>query len=129
MTGIVVGCVNFVLFMLASYASVNAYKIVKWCGSEQQTAMAIWLVALVVYSVLIVSFLFGWTVIATLCFVTLFAIQSVWRPLLMSRLSNSSNEALAATVLSVEAQSVSFGKAVFAPLLGFAVDRSTQALG
>merc|ERR1712070_1357052 len=36
MTGIVVGCVNFVLFMLASYASVNAYKIVKWCGSEQQ---------------------------------------------------------------------------------------------
>lgn len=129
MTGIVVGCVYFGLFLLASYASVNAYRIVKWCGSEHQTAIAIWLIAIVTYGALTVSFLLGWTVLATLCFVALFAIQSVWRPLLISRLSNCSNEALAATVLSVEAQSVSFGKAVFAPLVGFAVDTYTQAWG
>lgn len=129
MTGIVVGCVYFVLFLLASYASVNAYKIVKWCGSEHQTAKVMWLIVIVVYSILTVSFFLGWTVLATLCFVALFAIQSVWRPLLMSRLTNSSNEALAATVLSVEAQSVSFGTAIFGPLIGSAVDTYTQAWG
>lgn len=128
-TGILVGSVNFFLFLLASYTSVNAYKIVKWCGSEQQTAAVIWLVTTVTYVVLTLSFVMGWTSIAALCFVALFGLHSVWRPLLISRLTNNSNEALAATVLSVEAQSVSFGTAVFAPLVGFAVDTFTQTWG
>lgn len=129
MTGVVAGCVYFFLFLLSSYVSVNAHRIVKWCGSEQQTAIAIWLMAIVIYGLLIVSVLLGWTAAATLCFVAIFAVQNVWRPLLMSRLTSSSKEALAATVLAAEAQCVSFGTAVFAPLIGFAVDTSTQAWG
>jgi len=128
-TGSLAGAVYLVLFLLASAASVNAHVVVKLCGTEQRTAVLIWLVCIVTYLVLMASYVTGSTVIATTCFIVLYCIQSVWRPLLMSRLSNNSDDTLAATVLSVEAQSVSFGKALCAPLIGYMVDKTTETWG
>ena len=49
--------------------------------------------------------------------------QSAWRPLIISRFDAYSPETHGTSILSVESQSQTFAKMIFAPALGFLVDQ------
>lgn len=65
-----------------------------------------------------------WTAaLAVAGFILLVLLENLWRPLFLDRLDEVSDSKFGAAVLSVEAQFQSLGVMVFAPLVGFAVDR------
>jgi len=71
--------------------------------------------------------------IAVLAFVALAMLQNVWRPMLLTRFEQCTDNAMRATLLSVDSQAKSIFTMVAAPLLGLAVDHmglwSVGALG
>ena len=57
-----------------------------------------------------------------MCFVVLYIVQNLWRPVLISRFDAHSDEANGATVLSIESQAKSLSTMIIAPVLGLAID-------
>ncbi len=55
-------------------------------------------------------------------FVMLYVVQNLWRPILISRFDAYSDEAMGATVLSIESQAKSLSTMVIAPVLGLLID-------
>ena len=119
---VLIGPVFFVLFILSAVASRNAHLIVDRIGHEDTTARQLWGLIFVVFLVLFPSAYYGihWIMIAV--FVLLYVVQNIWRPVLISRLDDHSDEARGATVLSIESQAKSAATMVLAPVLGLAVD-------
>ncbi|MCP4120396.1 MAG: MFS transporter [Bacteroidetes bacterium] len=119
---ILIGPVYFFLFVMSAIASRKSHKLVKKHGDEDQAARRIWLYLLIIMAALIPSMYFKvyWAMIAG--FILLYILQNLWRPVLISRFDEHSNEAQGATMLSVESQSKSIATMVIAPLLGAAID-------
>ena len=121
-TGLLAGAVYFLLFLVASFASRNAHVVVKSFPNEHRAAQSVWGVWAGLYAALTICLLADSAVGAAVCFGGLYTLQNVWRPLLMSRLTASCSAPLMATMLSVEMQVISLGKALLAPTLGGLVD-------
>ena len=117
-----VGPVYFVLFLLSALASRRSHKLVSTLGGEEPAARALWGVNLIIFALLLPASLLGYMGLIIFLFITLFALQNIWRPILVSRFDNESQESQGATILSIESQGKSLATMVFAPLLGFLVD-------
>jgi MFS family permease len=109
-TAVLVGLVYFGLFLLAAAASRHAHRLAR--------PRAIWLAAAAAYGTLLV----GIEAVAVVGFVALYALQNIWRPVLVSRIDDVSDSAAGSTLLSVESQARRLTTMVLAPLLGWAVD-------
>ena len=128
-TGLVAGLVYFVLFLVASVASRNAHFVVKWFSNEERAAISVWILWVLLYASLTLTLFAGSAAGAAACFCGLYALQNVWRPLLMSRLTARCSASVMATVLSVEMQVISLAKASLAPLLGMYTDAVEASAG
>ena len=119
---VLIGPVFFVLFMLSAVASRNAYRLVSKPGREDHASRLLWGICLLCYLVLLPAMYFEthWVTIAG--FVSLYIVQNLWRPVLISRIDAHSDEAKGATVLSIESQAKSVSTMIIAPILGLAVD-------
>jgi len=136
-TAIVIGAVFLVLYLLSSWASRQAYRVVNRFGSEASAARALWVGTVAAYGGLLVilaaagsgladrSGRVAWPLLAVaiLLFMGLYVIQNFWRPALLARFNEHVDPAESATVLSIESQTKTWGTMVLAPLLGLAVDR------
>ncbi|MDO9515812.1 MAG: MFS transporter [Syntrophales bacterium] len=119
---IIVGVVYFILHLLSAWASRKSHRITQHAGGEEQGAVRIWKGALVVYLLLAVILYMKWYYLAIVGFMVLYIMQSLWRPILISRFDAYATETRGATVLSIESQAKSASTALVAPILGIAVD-------
>jgi len=122
-TALLVGPVYFVLHLLASAGSRNAHRVATAAGSEGHAARWLWGVNAAVFASLAATAYFRVLPVVVAAFVALYVLQSMWRPILVSRFDACSHESQGATVLSIESQAQRLATMVVAPLLGWAVDR------
>ncbi len=119
---VLIGPVFFILFILSAVASRNVYRLVLRAGHEDNTARILWGLSLLIFAALLPSTYCGINWIMITCFIALYVIQNLWRPVLISRFDAHSDEAKGATILSIESQAKSLSTMIIAPLLGLAVD-------
>lgn len=121
-TALLVGPVYFLLFLLSATGSRNAHRVAASAGSEEHAARRLWAADAAAYAVLAATAFFGILPVLAAAFVALHVLQSVWRPILVSRFDACSRESQGATVLSIESQAQRLATMIVAPLLGWAVD-------
>jgi len=126
-TALLAGPVYFVLFILSAMASRNAHRLVSRPGGEDRTARLLWGCMVIIFAGLLPAMVFNLRAAMIGGFIALFVLQNVWRPVLISRVGAHSDEAKAATVLSIESQAKSISTMLIAPALGLAVDLVNRA--
>lgn len=127
---VLIGPVYFCLYLLSAAASRNAHKLADRAGGEDRAARWLWVVSLVTFAAMTPSMYFDVHSMIICGFVALFALQNVFRPILISRIDSHCSEEQGATLLSIENQSKSLSTMFLAPLLGLAVDLVTaRSLG
>ncbi|MEE8397883.1 MAG: MFS transporter [Desulfobacterales bacterium] len=119
---ILIGPVFFALFILSAIASRNAYRLVSKPDQEDGTSRLLWGFSVLIFLISMPAMFFGvhWLMITG--FVSLYIVQNLWRPVLISRFDAHSDEGRGATVLSIESQAKSLSTMIIAPILGLAVD-------
>ncbi len=121
-TAIIVGSSFFIIFLLTSTASKNAWRI------EEHTAnlpKAINLVYFIGVTSIGISGLLLWLdypVLATLVFIFLYLAQNIRRPLMISYLSEIISSKIMASGLSTESQLQTILIVIYAPIFGWLVD-------
>jgi MFS family permease len=110
------------LSVLGAWASRRAKGVVKQAGSKDAAAAKLWVALAVVWAAGLVGALTGWFALLIAGFVVLNLLESVWRPVILARFDDASEERSGATLLSVESQARSLLTMILAPLLGAAVD-------
>jgi len=121
-TAVLIGAVGFVLYLLSSLAARHAHRLADRAGSEQRVARWLWWLDLAVFAGMAAGILAGFPGVAVAGFVAAAILQNLWRPVMVSRIADRAEPALAATVLSIESQAKRLFAAAFAPLLGWSVD-------
>jgi len=119
---LLVGPVYLALYLLSALASRKAYVLVEKHGGEDRAARILWLASLLLLAALVPALYVGWFPVIIAGFVLLHVMQNLWRPVLISRFAAHSDEAMGATVLSIESQAKSVATMIIAPGLGFLVD-------
>ena len=119
---ILIGPVYLLLYTLSAYSSRRAYLFIKISGDENSASHLLWGLLLGVLLILIPAMYFGITWMVICCFVIMYILQNLWRPVLMSRIDSCSDENKGATILSIESQAKSLSTMIIAPLIGFLVD-------
>jgi hypothetical protein len=120
---LLIGLVYFFIYLLTSFAARNAYQ-VSQRFSDRRTAVNI--TYLVGVSLLLISGLttvLEWQVLAVICFVGLFLINNLRRPINVGVISDQISSRIMASGLSAESQITTILTALFAPLLGYLADR------
>ena len=80
-----------------------------------------------VWSLALAGALTGWFALIIAGFIVLHLLESVWRPVILARFDDASEERSGATLLSVESQARSLMTMALAPLLGAAVDAAVAS--
>lgn len=130
--------VYFVLFLASAGASRQAKRLVKGPKGEkpsaaQQTArlqrarLGLWWVYAGAFAAILGGAWFRAFSLVVLAYLVIHIIQNVWRPLLVSRFDELCQESQQATILSIESQSRRVAAMIFAPILGYALERSKHA--
>ncbi len=117
------GAVYFLLAVLGILGSRLSHLLVSRAGGEKQSASILWWIDLFCYLALILMLFAKWYVGAILVFLVLELIQNLWRPMQVGRFDFVSPGKRRATILSIESQAKSVSAMIYAPLLGFMVDR------
>lgn len=121
-TGVLVGVVSAVLFLLAGWASRRAHALESALGGADRSARAIAAAVVGGYALIGACAWLGQTWLAVLVFVGLSIAQNLWRPIQVGRFDRDGAEAQGATVLSIESQGEALAAALLAPLVGALVD-------
>ena len=120
---VLVGAVYFGLYLLSAVSSRQAHRLRDAAGGSSRASRAIWIVSGTAYLSLIAVLAAGGHILAIGLFVLLAMLQNLWLPIFLERIDEASEADLGATVLSVDSQSRSVYVMLFAPVLGWAVDR------
>lgn len=123
---LLIGPAYFLLHLLSSLASRHAHRFSAAAGGEDQAAARLWLLATVVFTVILGAGYARLNALLIASFMALNVMQNLWRPLLISRIDRHADPAGGATLLSIESQSRRFATMLFAPLAGWAVDQATR---
>lgn len=121
---VLVGAVYFGLYLLSAASARGAHRLRDAAGGSERAALGIWIVSAAAYLALVAAFAGAWSALAIAVFVLLAMLQNLWLPIYLERIDEVSESELGATVLSVDAQSVSVYVMVLAPAVGWAVDRA-----
>lgn len=123
-TSVLVGITYCFIYVAASAASRNAYRISDRLGGDRPGAGALWAVTVTTYALLSLLLWAGWTAPTVALFLGLHMIQNAWRPMLLSRFNVHAEAGATATVLSIESQAKTLATMIIAPCLGWAVDHA-----
>lgn len=121
-TALLVGAVYFVLHLLSAIATRRAHRVERRLGGPVATARWIWRANLLLFALLVPSLLGDWNLVIILAFVALSMLQNLWKPLFLARIDEVSDDALGATLLSIDSQAKALFVLPAAPLLGWGVD-------
>jgi hypothetical protein len=119
---IVIGLVYFIIYLLSSFASSRSYMFSDMFSS---TRMAMNITYLVGSGFLVLSGLtthWGWNAAAVGCFIGLFLINNIRRPINIGVISDQISSGVMASGLSTESQLTTIFSAVFAPFVGLIAD-------
>ena len=121
---ILIGPVYFLLFLLSAVASRNAYKVFSLFSSDKVASQFIWKISFILFVTFFIAIFFRFTTLIITCFIFAYALQNLWRPLLLSRFDSQSaeNGDKGATLFSIERQMVSITTMIIAPILGYLID-------
>ena len=121
-TAVLIGIIYFILYYLSSYASKYSHKVLLFCKTEERAIRMIMLVTaiLLTLSAICVYVSILWP--AIICFILIFNLQNVMRPIMTARYDDLSSSDEQATILSIESQANSVGIFILAPILGFLAD-------
>lgn len=124
---LLIGAVYCCFHLGSAWSSRNAHQLSKRCGGDDAASRVMWWCMSAVYLAMLPCLIleFYYPVIAL--FFLLFLLQSTWRPLIISRFDAHSPETHGTSILSVESQSQTFAKMLFAPALGFIIDLVSRA--
>ncbi len=123
-SALLVGAVYFILYFISSYAARHSFRIADRLQGPEPSSRTLWFVSVLLFTAAAAALLANREIIVIACFVSIVILQNIWRPILMTRIDNVSNAAMGATTLSIDSQVSSFYVMVFAPILGFAVDKA-----
>ncbi len=121
-SAVLIGCVYLLISVLSIIASRNAYRLPQKLGGENEAALGIWKIGLVLFLLITPALGFQIKVVAILLFIILEMLQNFWRPVQITRFDMYSDTRKSATILSIDSQAKSLFTMIAAPLLGFTVD-------
>ncbi len=123
-TAMVVAVVYFLLYLLNSAVSRNAFRVERALSGDLHRAINLsYLLGAATVVLAGLATLRGWYGVVVLFFVGLYVIQNLRRPLTLGYLSDVIQEERLATGLSVESTVRTLFAAILAPLIGFLADR------
>ena len=111
-----------ILHLLSAAGSRQAHRISSAAGGKRAASRGIWAFEGLLFVSLVPLLIYRVYALAIAAFVLLAICHNIWRPIFLSRVDESSDAALGATILSVDSQAKSFFTMIAAPILGFAVD-------
>ncbi len=117
------------LFVFSGLASRSAHRLVLRAGGHLAASKWLWWTNLALYLMLGISDISDWGLGLVAAFVLLNVLQSVWRPILISRFDDCSVAQSGATILSIESQSQRLATLLVAPVVGCAIDHVGQHPG
>jgi hypothetical protein len=118
---ILVGAVYIVLYLLSSFASRKADMIVRRAGSVRRGSRWLWWINLATFLLLGFGILAGVGAISIVAFIALAVVQNFWRPIIVGRVAEQTDQSQTATMLSIESQTKTLFTAIAAPLLGWTI--------
>ncbi|GAB4342752.1 MAG: MFS transporter [Calditrichia bacterium] len=121
-TALLIGLVYFVIYILTSQASRHSGTLRNKIGTSARALNGYYIANTMVYLGIGVFVWLGFYLPALLCFLGIFLIQNLQRPLMVGYVGEVTDSDRMATVLSVESQSRSLLVSMIAPLMGFLVD-------
>ena len=121
-SALIFGGVFFILYLLTSFASQNAWKAERLFSHPSTAVNLFYLVGVGGVSLAGILLHFNQSGIAALGFVFLYLVQNLRRPLMVSIMSGQINSDILASGLSAESQLVTVLVAIFAPLFGLFID-------
>ena len=119
---LLIGAVYFIFHLGSAWSSRKAHQLSAHFGGDDSASRFLWRVMTVTYLVMLPLLALELYTPVIALFFALYLAQSVWRPLIISRFDAYSPETHGTSILSVESQSQTFAKMIFAPALGFLVD-------
>ncbi|MBK1883084.1 MFS transporter [Luteolibacter pohnpeiensis] len=125
-TAVFSGLSYAVLHFLASKASKSAHRFESSSGGVEPAIDRIFLLSIASMMILGLALVTGVGWLAISIFIFLGILQNLWRPIHIGRFDRDGNESRAATTLSIESQASSLVAAIWAPLIGFFIDRLSQ---
>lgn len=123
---VTIGIVYFFIAIFSATASRQSHKIAEFAGDEEKGSKLIWYFTLLLFITMIPLVYFEYYYAAVILFVVLNILQNIFRPLLISRFDNYSDEKKGATIMSIESQAKTVATMIFAPVIGYSVDLTKQ---
>lgn len=115
----------FFIFILSSYGARKAHLFNS--KLKANTSLYIFIIYSVLFLFSAISAYFNIYLLTIICFMFLFIIQNIWRPILISKFSENVANYKLATTLSMESQFYSLGVLVIAPITGYFADNYGEA--
>ena len=128
-TAILGGLAYAVLHLLSSAASRRAHQFERRCGGTEAAVQRIYQLSSAAMTLLAVALLGGLGWLAVAVFIALGLLQNLWRPIHIGRFDRDGDERRAATLLSIESQTSSLAAALWAPLIGWLIDKLNSSGG
>jgi len=119
---LLIGAVYFIFHLGSAWSSRKAHVLSQHCGSDDAASRFMWRCMVVIYLAMLPCLALELYFPVIALFFLLYLMQSVWRPIIISRFDAYSPETHGTSILSVESQSQTFAKMLLAPALGFLVD-------
>ena len=119
---VLVGAVYFALYLLSAWGSRQAHRLTSHFASEDGAARVLWIAVGALYAAILAGGWMGSAAVLIPAFVFLHVLQSVWRPVIISRFDAHTREQQGATILSIESQAQGMATLILAPLIGLAID-------
>lgn len=124
-TIIYIGVIYAGIYLLSSFASLNAYRISSRFSNDKVISI-MWLLSGVSFVVL--SLYTNNLIILVFVFLSIYLFLNVRKPLIVEKIGNITVDTKRASVLSIESQFTSLLLAIFAPILGYIADVYSIAL-
>ncbi len=126
---VLVGAVYFILHFLSGRASRGSHVFEESSGGTEPAIRRLYAFTALALLVLGVSLVVGWGWAAVGAFIGLAVLQNIWRPIHIGRFDRDGEERRAATTLSIESQASAIAAALWAPPIGWLIDRLKAAGG
>lgn len=121
-SSVLIGVIYVLMHLCSALASRQSHRVTEYAASELVASRWLWVLNIILYTAMGFCLWWNYYALAVVCFMGVHIAQSLWRPLLVSRIDALSEQQLGATVLSVESQARSLACIILAPLLGVSID-------
>ncbi|MCJ7733461.1 MAG: hypothetical protein MUP11_02840, partial [Anaerolineales bacterium] len=119
---LIIGLVYFVIYLLTSLASRQAYSISKRFSDLSRAVNVTYILGIVLLLISGIMATLGFELIAVICFIGIFLLNNVRRPINIGIISEQISSNVMASGLSTETLLTTIFSALFAPLLGYLAD-------